>query len=311
MLSSVIAGGGGKSADATSRKETSADGFKATSRKGNNWNYDTELAALAARLGQKVKDVPSLVNSLQQEGKVKTVSTGTKQIVMKDNRLSVLGRSTMMHYVNEYLHFSYPMMDGSMLTDLADFITSRDSLVKLADHFGVTDLIRSKSGFTFQSNPSTISQSFCGILGAIYCDQGPKSTKKLVHDVIIAQLSGCDLQEIIKLQHPRFMLNAILSSQKRQKPVSRLISESGRATHFPSFVVGIFSGDNCLGEGTGTSLRRAEVEAMRTALHIHFQKELSATPLPSDNEEFSTEEELKSDICTIKEKEKVADLLQN
>lgn len=266
--------------------------------KGNNWNYNAELSALAVRLGHKIEEVPSLINALRQDSRLKMTTTArtTKQVVVKPNRLSVLGRSTMIHYVNEYLFFSYPMMDGTMLADLVNSISNQAALVKLSNHLGITDLIRTKVDLSLALNANIVSQSFCGVLGAIYQDRGPQSTKKLVHETIITQLSGQDLQEVVKLQHPRFMLNAILSKQKQPKPVSRLINESGRATHFPSFVVGVFSGEKCLGEGVGTSLRRAEQEAMLTALRTHFQKELSSTAFPSDHEEFTTEQELREEI---------------
>lgn len=267
-------------------------------QKGSNWLYKAELSALAVRLGHKIQDVPSLAKALEQESHLKTVpkrGAVTKQMV-KPNRLSVLGKSTMMHYVNEYLYSAYPLLDGSMLLDLANSITNQAALIKLANHFGVTDLIKATVDVALPENSTVISQSFFGVLGAIYQDQGPKSTKKLVHEIVIPQLSGKDLEEVVKLQHPRFMLSGILHKQNKPRPVARLIRESGRATHFPSFVVGIFSGENCLGEGTGTSLRRAEHEAMVSALHTYFQKELSAAALPSDHEEFFTEEELKEKV---------------
>lgn len=268
-------------------------------RKGNNWNYATELSALAVRLGHTVEDLPSLLKALQQDSYVKTtLGTPSKQVVITPNRFSVLGRAVMLHYVNEYLFFAYPVMDGSMVLDLANSITSQSALIKLANHFGVSDLIKTKVNLALAENDVVISQAFCGVFGAVYHDKGPKVTKELVHKTVLPQLAGQDLEEVVKLQHPRLLLNMILSKQNRPKPVARLISESGRATHFPSFVVGIFSGESCLGEGTGTSLRRAEHEAMLTALRTHFQKELSVTALPSDVETYYTEEELKGRVIT-------------
>lgn len=269
-------------------------------RMGSNWNYKTELSALAVRLGYTVHEVPSLSKALVQEGQFKTITTatGSKHTLVKPNRLSVLGRSTMFHYVYEYLHFSYPKVDGSMLQDIGNSITNEDALCRLANHFGVTDLIKTKVDLSLPSSRPVISQSLCAVIGSVYQDQGPKLARNLVHEIITSQLTGNDLHEIVKLEHPRFMLNTLLKN--RPKLVSRLVSESGRATHFPSFVVGVFSGKTCLGEGTGTSLRRAEQEAMRTALRIYFEKELSAAPLPSDHEEFMTEEELKQVIeCAV------------
>lgn len=259
-------------------------------RTGNNWNYGVELSALAVRLGHTLHEVPSLSSALDQMSRSYSMRV--------PSRLSMLGRSSMIHYLNEYLYFSYPAMDGSMLIDLSTAVTNGTALAKLSDHLGITDLIRTELNLTSPLHQQLISQTFCAVVGAIYQDKGPPSAKKLVHDFVVPQLADKDLEEIIKFQHPRFMLNLILTSSGQPKAISRLMTESGRATHFPSFVVGIFSGDNCLGEGTGTSLQRAEQEALHSALRSHFQKEVSAAALPSQQEDFCSEAELKQKVLS-------------
>ena len=257
--------------------------YVADLKKGKNWNYKTELSALAARLGHKIEDVPSLEMAFKEHAQPNTVSKANgKRWTGEPTRLAVLGRSTMLFYVNEYLYFSYPAMDGSMLMDLSKAITNQAALVKLSKFLGVTELIRTKRNLDDPSLQWIISQSFSALIGAIFKDQGPKSAKKLVHNFIVSQLTDKNLDEVVKLQHPRLMLHSILASLGRPKPISRLLSESGRATHFPSFSVGIYSGNNFLGQGTGTSLKRAEQEAMVTVLRSHFEKELAAASLPSD-----------------------------
>ncbi len=246
-------------------------------------NNVAELSALAARLGHKVEDIPSLKLIAEEQLPPSPVTiwpTGPRQAPISAplSRLAVLGRSTMMHYLSEYLYFAHPTMDGSMLRDLAGAVTDDASLFKLSSYIGATDLM-------VGIDEDSACQVFCAVVGSIFKDLGPKSARKMVHDFVVSQLAGKDLDELIKLQHPHIMLCSILASQGRPKPIARLISESGRTTHFPSFVVGVYSDGDLLGEGTGTSLKRAEKEAMITSLRSHFQKELLSTPLPSDLEE--------------------------
>lgn len=54
---------------------------------------------------------------------------------------------------------------------------------------------------------------------------------------------------------------------KQLRSLSRLLSETGRLSSSPVFVVGIFSGSDKLGEGFGTSLKMAEYRAAEDALH--------------------------------------------
>ena len=271
-----------------SSKNWAIDPHTGRPRAGGNWNYNLELIALAERLGYKLNELPSLRPALHERGLLGSVPARSGNPGMEVSCLSVFGRTTMMYYVTEYLYFAYPNLEGSMLTDLCDFLTNDNAINELANYVGVTALIRTRKLLT---EPKRISHAFCAVIGALCRDIGGKAARRFVHDFIITQLAGKDLHELIKLQHPRFMLHAILKSQKLPKPESRLIKETGRATHFPSFVVGVYSEQTLLGEGCGTSLKRAEREAMLAALRTRFQKEMSEFPLPSDHDEFEREEE--------------------
>jgi len=52
-----------------------------------------------------------------------------------------------------------------------------------------------------------------------------------------------------------------------ERPISRLIAETGRYSNVPIFVVGIYSGSEKLGEGFGNSLRMAEYRAAEDSLN--------------------------------------------
>lgn len=53
-------------------------------------------------------------------------------------------------------------------------------------------------------------------------------------------------------------LSLTVSKFGRERPISRLLKETGRLSNSPMFVVGIYSGADKLGEGFGTSLKMAE-----------------------------------------------------
>ena len=254
-------------------------------RVGSNWNYQSELSALAHRIGVESAHLPSLQVALRDRSAV-------GREIEEHGRLAVLGRSVLWHYVNEYLYFSYPKLEGSMLKDVGSFVMSDAALTELAGHLGVSQLIQTRKLLSEPSNSYVVTNAFYAVVGVLYEHQGGWSARSFVHDFVISQLATKDLSDIIKLQHPRFMLYAILKSKGQAKPVSRLIGESGRTTHFPSFVVGVYSGEKLLGEGCGTSIKRAEREAMMAALQTHFQTELSSCPLPSDHDDFIPEEKL-------------------
>ena len=282
--------------DEAQETENSPQGIKSVdSRRGrtSNWNYTAELFALAQRLGHDPKEVPSLrVALVHRSALAKLEETEGSEKKQHNGRLAVLGRSILSHYVQECLYFAYRNMEGNHLLDMGRFLTSPETLTKVANYLGVKDLIRTKYKPSDTSGGHIITSSLCAIIGALYIDKSPQAARTLVHDFVLTQLAGQDMHEIIKLRHPKFMLSAILKGQGQQLPRARLLRESGRLTHFPSFVVGVYSGEKLLAEGCGTSLKRAEKEAVLAALHKHFQTELRKVPLPSDHEDFLEEGQL-------------------
>lgn len=252
-------------------------------RKGSNWNYTAELSALAHRLGYAPESLPSLPTALTHRTALPEqmqASSGAH-----NGRLAVVGHASLLHYTRESLFRSYPNLDGTHLIDLSNFLTSVEALVTLAEHLGVPELMRTLHKLYNPTKTILIERGLCAIIGCLYIDQGPEAAKKFVEDVFLPQLKGKDLTELIKLQHPKYMLQTILKESGMPPPVSRLVRESGRATHLPSYVVTVFSGERCLGEGAGTSLRRAEQEAISAALMKHFLKEVKAAPAPGGNKE--------------------------
>ena len=277
---------------AQSLEKWNIDPLTGKKRVGSNWNYRSELSALAHRVGIDAAHLLSLQVALRDNSLLDGLPQSLGEGRQEQSHLSVLGRSVMMHYIHEYLYYNYPKLSEVMIKDISDFLNSEPVVTDLASHLGITQLIQTREILNDPSSNHIIINAFCAVIGVLYEKQGGRNTRSFVHDFVISQLANKDLGELIKLQHPRFMLYAILKSKGKPRPISRLIKESGRATHFPSFVVGVYSGAELLGEGCGTSLKRAEREAMLAALRTHFQTEVSNIALPSDNQDFIPEEQL-------------------
>lgn len=262
-------------------------------RKGSNWDYGVELSALSARLGHGLDKFPSLSVALTYRA---SSGTGANVAEKKPSgrgchgeRLARLGRTLLDFYVTEYLFFTYPNLRGHHLHDVQASVTDPEVTARIANHVGVTDLLLTPDE---EPHSSLAAKGLEAVLGALYVDHGPAAAKKLVHGFVLPQLANADFSQFIKAQHPKFMLRAILRGMGKPPPVARLLRESGRLTHFPSFVVGVYSGEQLLAEGCGTSLKRAEREAASAALKKYFQTEVSHAPLPSDHEDFQAESQV-------------------
>jgi len=95
--------------------------------------------------------------------------------------------------------------------------------------------------------------------------QGSAAARQLARDLLQPQLTGMDVARFIRLEHPKGTLSALLAASGRGAPVTRVVQESGRKTHLPTFLVGCFSDGELLGQGAGWSIKRAEKEVSHRA----------------------------------------------
>jgi dsRNA-specific ribonuclease len=78
------------------------------------------------------------------------------------------------------------------------------------------------------------------------------------------------LHTLFNFSHPTRDLSRLCAREGFEPPVARLITETGRLSRTPVFVVGVFSGDDKLGEGAGASLNEGRVRAAAAALRSWY-----------------------------------------
>lgn len=124
------------------------------------------------------------------------------------------------------------------------------------------------------------------VLGAMYLHTGSASTKSFINAHILSR--HLPMEKLFEFKHATRDLSRLCAREEFQAPVARLISETGRLSRHPVFVVGIFSGNDKLGEGSGPSLDEARMRAAISALKAWYLYSPTAGrrgPVPSDVEE--------------------------
>lgn len=101
----------------------------------------------------------------------------------------------------------------------------------------------------------------------VYHKRSLPLARKFVHSYFLHR--ELDLRPLIKFRDPKMALARTVSKFQRDRPISRLLKETGRLSNSPIFVVGIYSGEDQLGEGFGSSLKMAEYR-VRFVLATHF-----------------------------------------
>jgi dsRNA-specific ribonuclease len=121
------------------------------------------------------------------------------------------------------------------------------------------------------------------VFGAVYLHAGRAALKQFYNDHIISR--QLDVGSLFQFKNPTRDLSRLCAREGFQAPVAKLLSETGRKSRTPVFVVGIFSGGDLLGEGAGASLDEARTRAAVAAMKGWYLYSPTEVRLPSEMEE--------------------------
>ncbi|KAF2683935.1 ribonuclease III [Lentithecium fluviatile CBS 122367] len=126
-------------------------------------------------------------------------------------------------------------------------------------------------------------QSFVrALIGALHLHLGSPLVKRFYRDHFLSR--QLDLSTLFDFRTPTRDLSKLCAREGFEAPVARLISETGRASRHPVFVVGVYSGKDKLGEGAGASLEEARFRAAAAALKAWYLYRPIEVTLPSSME---------------------------
>lgn len=237
-----------------------------------NKRQEQEVPALLARLKLSFKNESLVYQSLSHVSNSSTFN---------NSRLSVYGDAIVDFTVKEYLFNNFPNLLNRSLRDVGKRLNGTEIILKVAQTIGLDVLVAS------QLRPDgdkelVVADAFRAFVGAVCVDQGLKASQQLCLDLIVPHVQSIDIRQALHFSHPRLTLVRLLEADNRPKPVTKILKETGRLTHLPTFLVGVFSGDTLLAQGAGFSIANAEREAIITALTQHFAVSLKTLALPQD-----------------------------
>ncbi|KAK1766841.1 ribonuclease III [Phialemonium atrogriseum] len=106
------------------------------------------------------------------------------------------------------------------------------------------------------------------VVGATYAHCGREAVKSFVRSHVLAR--QLDLSSLFSFKLPTRELAQLCAREEFERPVARLLSETGRRSRTPVFVVGIYSGKDKLGEGAGPNLDSARWKAAMNSLKAWY-----------------------------------------
>jgi dsRNA-specific ribonuclease len=120
------------------------------------------------------------------------------------------------------------------------------------------------------------------LLGATYLHCGRATAKRFFTSHFLSR--HLDMSAVFDFRTPTRDLSQLCAREGFEPPVCRLISETGRKSRHPVFVVGVYSGRDKLGEGAGSSLNEARVRASANALKSWYLYKPVEVTVPSSVE---------------------------
>lgn len=102
------------------------------------------------------------------------------------------------------------------------------------------------------------------LMGSLHLLTGPRATKLFFKNHFLSRT--LNLSKLFDFKYPTRDLSRLCLREGFERPVARLVSETGRHSAHPVFVVGVYSGRDKLGEAVGGSLEEAKNRAASAAL---------------------------------------------
>lgn len=120
------------------------------------------------------------------------------------------------------------------------------------------------------------------LLASVYLHLGRKAAKLFFNEHILSR--HLDVSRLFEFKAPTRDLAKLCAREGFTDPVARILSETGRLSRTPVFVVGVFAGKEKLGEGQGASLNEARTRAAVHALKGWYLYSPVEVRVPSDVE---------------------------
>lgn len=102
------------------------------------------------------------------------------------------------------------------------------------------------------------------LFGALYLHTGLPLAKAFYSSHILSR--HLDYSSLFSFRQPTRDLARLCARENFLPPIARILAETGRQSRHPVFIVGVFSGREKLGEGSGGSLDEARIRAAVNAL---------------------------------------------
>ena len=188
--------------------------------------------------------------------------------LLSNERLEFLGDSVLGMLVAEYLYRTFPdRPEGELPRMRADMVCEK-TLAKVANSLGLGEhllLGHGEEQSKGRTRKSILADAMESVIAACFLDGGMEAAEGIVKRFILTEVP-------VKKMHNadyKTALQELVQQKKNQVLAYSLIGESG-PDHDKQFVVEVSLNGKPVGQGTGTSKKRAEQMAAQAAIALLF-----------------------------------------
>ncbi len=215
-----------------------------------------------------MQDLPKFNNEqLHQQAFIhRSYLNESKKHLESNERLEFLGDSILSFVVSDHLYKTYPQFDEGILTNLRSLVVNTKNLARAGKRleFGKYLLLsRGEEDSKGRENESILANTFEAFIGALFMDQGIDAVREFLYQTIIPDIEEYVQKKVFK--DPKSLLQEYVQSKKQHSPLYKVLQEEGPA-HAKRFTIGVFVGNELMGEGAGKSKQEAEEKAAEEAL---------------------------------------------
>ena len=192
--------------------------------------------------------------------------------LLSNERLEFLGDSVLGMLVAEYLYTTFPDRPEGELTRMRADMVCEGTLAAVATRIGIGEhllLGHGEERFGGRTRNSILADAMESVIAAAFLDGGLEAAKGIVRRFILVEVP-------VKRMHNmdyKTQLQELVQQKKNQVISYALVGESG-PDHDKVFRVEVSLNGNVVGEGSGSSKKRAEQDAARAAVERLFPDKL-------------------------------------
>ena len=184
--------------------------------------------------------------------------------LMSNERLEFLGDSVLGMVVAEHLYRSFPDRPEGELTRMRADMVCETSLAAIARQVGLGEhllLGHGEEAGGGRTRPSILADAVESVIAACFLDGGMEAARAFIERFVLCKVPE---KQLVNRDY-KTALQELVQQKKNQTLAYALVGESG-PDHDKHFMVQVSLNGKVIGEGVGTSKKRAEQDAARDAM---------------------------------------------